>query len=66
MSSLTHSLATPAQLAWYYYRGTGSGKAHNLLAHPYARSNTPKRAPRQAVSVAVTGMKSETGMPKKK
>ena len=47
-------------------RGTGSGKAHNLFAHPYARSITPKRAPRQAVSVAVTGMKSDTGMPKKK
>ena len=32
----------------------------------HTHSNTPKRAPRQAVSVAVPGMKSDTGMPKKK
>ena len=30
-------------------RGADSGKAHNLLARPYAHSNITKRAPRWAV-----------------
>ena len=30
-------------------RGTGSGKAYNLLARPYAHSNITKRPPRWAV-----------------